>query len=153
MQVSETLSLFDGTLFNEKYKAVVQKFIDAGGVKILTPGQKAELEDGVAVVYLVTEGVTDAPAVLEAHRRYFDLHYTITGTDIIAYEPLQRCMDIKEPYNDTGDYILFNGTAQNTLAVSAGNFCLIGPEWAHMALYGKTGPVVKLVFKVPVKLA
>lgn len=114
-------------------------------------GTKKELAAGVSVVFIEAEKSFTYEGVLEAHRKYHDLHCTIQGTDIIVSKPAESCTDIKKEYDAEGDYILFNEKVKERIFLEEGWMCLLPPAEAHMALLGDGGLVKKLVFKIPVK--
>jgi beta-galactosidase beta subunit len=112
-------------------------------------GDKTTVTGDVTVVFLSAEGTGDNMNLLEAHRKFMDLHCTLQGTDVIAYKPVADCGVVQKAYDEAGDYILFTDTPGKQLQVEPGSYCLIPTSFAHMALYGKCGPVKKLVFKIP----
>lgn len=114
-------------------------------------GEKMLLQDDIAVIFINAEGSDDNKNVLEAHRKNFDLHFTLSGCDVIVSKAVEACTNIKTAYTENGDYILFDEVPEEHYNIAEGMFCLIPPEIAHMALYGHCGPVTKLVFKIPVQ--
>lgn len=114
-------------------------------------GDKQKLDEDISVVFLAAAGTDEWKNVLEAHRRFYDLHCTMEGIDIIASKPVIDCSSIRTEYNSEGDYILFDEAPSGSIEVPAGTYCLIPPADAHMALYGNCGFVRKLVFKIPIQ--
>lgn len=113
-------------------------------------GDKRKLAEEISVVFLAAEGTEQWTNVLEAHRKFYDLHCTAEGNDIIVAKPVKDCNSIRTDYTEEGDYILYNEVPEESIEVPAGMYCLIPPADAHMALYGNCGFVRKLVFKIPV---
>jgi YhcH/YjgK/YiaL family protein len=112
-------------------------------------GEKLKTAAGIAVVFLNATGSNDWENILEAHQKFYDLHYCIEGQDCIVSKPVKNCTHTREDYNELLDYSLYNEVPEEKALVQAGNFCLIPPADAHMALYGDCGLVKKLVFKIP----
>jgi YhcH/YjgK/YiaL family protein len=116
----------------------------------LVHGKKLSLDHGVTVVLLDMDApVLEAP-LLEAHRQYHDLHCTLAGVDVIGGTPIRETFHVKQEYNSEHDYILFTETPESLVEVRPGNYCLISPLWAHMALLNPPRHVRKVVFKIPV---
>lgn len=149
MKISDSLEIYRNLLPGAHSWDTINTFLLSGEASQMNHGEKHELNHGITVVCLDIEAATDNLNVLEAHRRYYDLHHTISGSDNVAFEPVTNCTLIKTAYQEEGDYILFEQEPANRVAVDAGYFCMIGPETAHMALYPPTGLVRKLVFKIP----
>lgn len=116
----------------------------------VTHGEKRKLAEEISVVFLAAEGTEQWTNVLEAHRKFYDLHCTAEGNDIIVAKPVKACNNVRTEYTEEGDYMLYNEVPEESIEVTAGMYCLIPPADAHMALYGKCGFVRKLVFKIPV---
>jgi biofilm protein TabA len=65
----------------------------------------------------------------EAHKIYCDIHYSVTGSERIAYAPLHT-MKESQAYNTEKDYSLYTGTG-DWLLVGEGMFCLLLPQDVH----------------------
>jgi YhcH/YjgK/YiaL family protein len=150
MYLSEQLSDFCGSITKQQID-VVNNFLslpDNWNEK--KHGDKQQLGENISVVFLAATGSDEWKNVLEAHQKFYDLHYTLEGNDRVASKPVIDCRNIKSAYTEEGDYALYDEAPAKTIAVSEGCFCLIPPADAHMALYGDCGFVKKLVFKIPV---
>jgi YhcH/YjgK/YiaL family protein len=123
----------------------------ANGTYDFQYGTKKELNGGLSVVFIEGEKSFAYDGVLEAHKKYCDLHCTMQGTDIIELKPVESCTAIKKEYDAEGDYVLFNERGDEKILLEEGWMCLLKPTDAHMALLGDGGLVKKLVFKIPVK--
>ena len=69
--------------------------------------------------------------ISEAHRKYIDLQYVLSGSEIIEYETLENQNIVKE-YDKENDYTLYNLKNKNTLILSEGMFAIFYPEDLHM---------------------
>ena len=117
-----------------------------------TPTGRYEL-DGDRLYCLVqryrTKPVTQAK--LEAHRKYADVQYLITGRETILWAPLASLTTVTQPY-DAGRDIEFFATVTGTTPVNldAGYFSVLFPADGHAPGIEWTGAqdVVKAVVKV-----
>lgn len=134
----------------EQQMVVSAYLIDPSNWKQSKHGDKKILTENISVVFIAALCNEDNKNLLEAHRKFYDLHCTLEGNDTIAAKPLSLCKHVKRAYSEDGDYILFNEAPYETKVLPSGFFCLIPPADAHMALYGKGGFVKKIVFKIPV---
>ena len=87
---------------------------------------------------------------LEAHRRYLDIQYVVTGSDLIGYLPLADCQRISSPYDLQRDIEFYFDRPTTWLTVNAGMFALFYPHDAHAPLAAE-GEVHKVVVKVAVE--
>lgn len=94
--------------------------------------------------------VTDDPR-FEAHRKYLDIQYVVSGTEAMGWAPLDQ-LAVNIPYMDDRDIML--GTvpaeARTLVPFSAGYAILLYPSDAHGPglAAGEPEPVVKVVVKV-----
>ena len=65
----------------------------------------------------------------EAHIRYCDIHYSVSGSERIGYANKSHMLEIQE-YNPDKDYALYTG-AGDWITVPEGSFCLLLPEDIH----------------------
>jgi len=126
------------------------EYISKTDLKNIKPG-KYEI-DGENIFALISEYKTksEQEGMLEAHRKYLDVQYVISGEEMMGYVPLGR-QQILEPYKEENDIIFFNGEKSFT-KVSSGMFVIFFPEDVHMpgiSVNGKSS-VKKLVIKVKV---
>ena len=85
----------------------------------------------------------------EAHRRFVDIQYLVSGTERMGYAELDD-LEVVEPYDEPRDFIKLKGTGQ-LVVVRAGAFVLFGPRDAHMPNLALAKP--EAVRKVVVKAA
>jgi biofilm protein TabA len=85
----------------------------------------------------------------EAHRRYIDLQYVVSGTERIGYAHLSRLA--QGDYIPEKDFLGLTGDG-SYITLSAGDFMLLFPEDAHMPgmAVGDPVPVKKVVVKVAI---
>jgi YhcH/YjgK/YiaL family protein len=65
----------------------------------------------------------------EAHRRYVDLQYIVSGEELIGYAPLAG-QEVLIPYNEEKDALFIAGDS-SMIKMSAGMFAVFFPQDAH----------------------
>jgi len=135
-----------GTSFSAAFE-----FLKKSDLAGLAPG-KYEI-DGSNVYAMVSQYDTRPreEGKWEAHRKYFDIQYIVSGSELIGYSNLEA-LTVTTPYNEKDDYMLLDGHG-DFLTASAGKFFIFSPQDAHMpcmAIGGRSGPVKKVVVKIRV---
>ena len=108
--------------------------------------------DGDNIFCLVQRYDTRTPDTgnLEAHKKYIDVQYVVSGEEIINHiDP--KGLEVRKPYDDSIDKILFHPPARmNPVVLTGGMFGIYWPDDAHMACMQVAGPakVHKVVVKV-----
>ena len=84
----------------------------------------------------------------EAHKKYIDIHYCISGSEGIGYADVATLTPTTE-YDEENDYFLLSGEYQKVI-LREGDFCIVFPEDAHIPMMcGFTGgKLLKAVAKV-----
>lgn len=96
-----------------------------------------------------TGGRGRAAAKLEAHRRYIDIQYIVSGVDVIGWRELSTCVRPESEFSVANDCIFFTDPSELWLDLGAERFAIFFPQDAHAPLAGE-GPVHKIVIKVAV---
>jgi YhcH/YjgK/YiaL family protein len=128
-------------------------FLRKPGLQKLPDGKIEINGDHVfAMVQRYDTQVYDEPK-FEAHRKYLDVQFIVSGEEIIGWAPLES-MTITEAYNADKD-ICFGTVAKEKwtpVYLRAGELMVLWPEDAHAPkLAGrKSSPVMKIVVKVAV---
>ena len=88
--------------------------------------------------------------VWEAHRKYIDLQYIVSGIELIGYKEISE-LQITDPYNVDTDAAFYSGEG-NFLTMYSGMFMILYPQDGHMPgiSTGEVGQVIKIVAKLPV---
>jgi YhcH/YjgK/YiaL family protein len=83
----------------------------------------------------------------EAHRRYLDLQYLVSGIERMGVAPIDRL--VAGEYQEDRDIVWLSGSG-DFLTFGAGQFMILWPGDAHMAGVeaGVPGPVRKVVVKI-----
>jgi YhcH/YjgK/YiaL family protein len=134
------------------------EYIHNTDLQNIQPG-KYEI-DGKNIFALVSEYKTklESEGKLEAHRKYIDVQYVISGEELMGYSPLGNPafaeatagrQQILEPYKEENDIVFFTGE-KSFIKVTSGMFAIFFPEDVHMPgiASGKSSSVKKLVIKV-----
>ena len=124
------------------------EYIKATDLKNLPAGKYPI--DGENIFALISEYKTkpEFEGKLEAHKKYIDVQYVISGEELMGYVPIggQKVLDA---YKEENDIIFFAGEKSFT-KVSSGMFAIFFPEDVHMPgiMIKESSPVKKLVIKV-----
>jgi len=106
--------------------------------------------DGDKVYAVVQEYETKAPGKFEAHKKYIDIQFIVSGKELIGYENIKALTPDTE-YDAEKDFMLFEGKKGTTeLILESGMFAVFYPEDGHMPGCMAESPekVVKIVVKV-----
>ena len=120
--------------------------VDLGG---LAPGRNDIDGDAMFVILDRTDGRRREGARLEAHRRYIDIQYTVSGQEEIGWSPLASCATADGTFDETTDIGFFRDAPSTWLRVPPGSFAIFFPEDAHAPLAGH-GALVKAIVKIAV---
>ncbi len=114
------------------------------------PGGRHEI-DGDRVFALVNRdpGRGRSGARLEAHRKYIDIQYLVSGREEIGWRPTRECREVTEPYVAERDIMFFGDASQTWIDLPVGKFMIFWPEDAHAPL-AALGDNLKVVIKVAV---
>ncbi len=84
----------------------------------------------------------------EAHKKYIDIHYCISGSEGIGYADVSSLKPTTE-YDEKNDYFLLSGDYQRVI-LREGDFCVVFPEDAHIPMMRGfcDGKLLKAVAKV-----
>jgi YhcH/YjgK/YiaL family protein len=86
----------------------------------------------------------------EAHRKYIDIQYVISGKEIMNIAPLSTAKEVVTPYDATKDIEFLTVDKINKLIATPSNFFIFFPEDAHRPGLkdGVSSNVRKIVIKV-----
>lgn len=135
-------------------------FLRTMATAALAPGRH-EI-DGDRVYAMVAKYDTRAfdEAEPEAHRKYLDIQYVISGRETVLWTPLGETAAPTKEYDSERDIIFFARNARaRPFELAAGHFCVLFPEDGHQpgchagaSTAGAEGPqpVHKVIVKVRV---
>jgi biofilm protein TabA len=127
------------------------RFLTETDLAALAPGRH-EL-NGQRLFALVSEYVPKPPAECrwEAHRRYIDLQYVVSGLERMGVAPIERLV-VTESYQEERDIMWLSGSG-DFLTFGAGQFMILWPGDAHMpgVEAGVSGQARKVVVKIAIE--
>jgi biofilm protein TabA len=110
--------------------------------------------DGDNLFATVSEYLTknEETTNFEAHRKYIDIQYVISGKEFMNVVPLKKAREIVTPYDSSKDIEFMKVAKAEKHAATPDNFFLFFPGDAHRPGLKETvnSPVRKIVIKVKV---
>lgn len=108
--------------------------------------------DGDKVYYTIQRYTTKAMSQgrLEAHRKYIDIQFLLSGQELLGYAPVKD-LTVAEEYNPQKDIAFFNTPKDITkIKLEPGLFCILFPDDAHLPCCHLAAPaeVRKVVIKI-----
>ena len=125
------------------------EYLRAPGLASIPDGRHAVDGDRVYASIEHRDGRTQQGAKPEFHRKYIDIQYTVSGTEVIGWRALQDCRDLATPYDPARDVGFFADAPDFWQVLKPGTFAIFFPEDVHAPLAG-AGPVHKVVMKIAV---
>jgi len=91
--------------------------------------------------------------VLEAHRKYYDIHYVVSGREKIYITQKSKC-ELDKEYNEEKDFMLFQKDTRHDIiaTLNKGEFCVVSTDEAHAPSI-RAGGLSEEVKKVVIKIA
>lgn len=106
-------------------------------------------------IYLNVDDATLRPKkeqVLEAHRRYVDIHFPLSGNEEVGWRNMQTVsVPSTAPFDEQRDFAFYAQEATAYFTAQPGTFYVMFPEDAHAPIIGQ-GHLRKIVAKVLVDL-
>ena len=135
-----------------KYLQKCLDFLNAGNL----PGNKepVELGDGIRCIGNYYDTLPAAQCKFEAHHKFCDIQCVVSGEEKMGITPAGK--GVACPYNEAKDVYFVEDEADEYVELKAGSLLVLYPEDLHQVKVqleeGKSVPIVKMVFKVPVEL-
>lgn len=137
----------------DKYLSLNPHFSKA--LKFLRRGDLAELEPGrhdidgkdIYAVIVKGNGRPKDQAKLEAHRRYIDIQFIVSGCDEMGWQSTALCKKVEQKFDPDSDAEIFNDPVATWLTVGAGELAVFFPHDAHAPAAG-SAEFHKVVVKV-----
>ena len=134
-------------LDSEVYKAL--EYLHTTDFQNIITGRHDIEEDSIFALIndYKTKPVIDG--LFEAHRKYIDVQYVASGSELIGYAPLSNQV-VTKSYDEEQDYALFEGSA-SYIRLDQGMFAIFSPDDLHMPGVDEVSrDVRKVVVKVKV---
>jgi len=122
-------------------------FLRQPGLDTLAAGRYEIDGDRVYALVFEDEGKEKEGALLEAHQRYLDVQYTVTGAECIGWKSTPACASVSKPYDAENDAVLFTDPSTIWIDVPAQHFVVLLPHDAHAPMHGE-GLIRKVVLKI-----
>lgn len=136
---------------NERFQKAYE-FLHQNDLATLLLGRNEISGDEVFANVQEYDTVPAAQKHYEAHRRYFDIQYIVSGEEAIAVTPVEGVEPFQE-FDGASDFCLYGEPAAcSWVPLHAGELMILGPEEAHKPGCALAGPehVRKIVVKVAV---
>ena len=136
-------------LSTERYRKALE-FLARPDLADLEPGRHDIMGDEV---FANVQELTTVPAGeknYEAHRRYADIHYVISGTELIGVAPVAECAPVGE-FSEADDFGLYTpGGREAWATLTPGDLVVTPPCDAHKpgCCPGEPAPLKKICVKV-----
>ncbi len=124
-------------------------YIKKTNFSLLSSGKYEIVKGKIFVTVDNSDGKGLTGAKLEAHKKFIDIQYAISGIDIIGWKSVFKCQNPQNPFDDSKDIQFFSDAPDTWLDVKEGMFALLLPTDAHAPLAFE-GQVRKAIFKVAV---
>jgi YhcH/YjgK/YiaL family protein len=117
----------------------------------LKDGRHAIEGDEIYALLFSYDTEPESARSFEAHRKYIDVQYLLSGREIIHWAALQELTPAGE-YSDEQDIVFLSGDSRARLQLIPGTFALFFPEDAHKpnCAWDDPRPARKVVVKVRV---
>ncbi len=107
-------------------------------------------EDGcIKASHEVVAMLPQGKQMLEAHRRFIDIHVPISGDETIGWASLKHLRNITEKYDEGKDVEFFGDEPQSYITVRPGQCVIFFPEDAHAPNIG-VGRHKKICVKIAI---
>ncbi len=123
-------------------------FLDQPGLAELPDGKYEIAGERVYAMISHDQGRTVSDGELEAHRKYLDIQFVISGNESMGWKNREGLVNSME-YDEERDLEFFKGEPGSIMRVPPGSFIVFLPSDAHLPLIGK-GEIHKVVVKVAV---
>jgi YhcH/YjgK/YiaL family protein len=125
-------------------------YIRQNDMTAIKPGRYEIENDRLVMLVFENNNPTTDTCKLEGHRRYIDLQYWVSGSELMGHEIL-KSQPLLEDYNEKADYAFYNCNASFSRLLP-GMFVIYYPTDLHTAVTDpQSGPMVrKIVFKIHV---
>jgi YhcH/YjgK/YiaL family protein len=131
------------------YSGILSEYVDIiKGISPDHPLGKFELSGGAYYNVVISKSRKEEDALYEAHRKYIDLQYILSKSEVMGCAPLSSAKEVT-PYSEENDCAFY--TADGSFETyNEGDFVIFFTDDAHMPAVGE-GECKKVIIKVPVK--
>lgn len=130
-------------LLNEALRWVAEHHNDNFETGTLLLNNKGTLKVNREEVTMLPQG----KQMLEAHKRFIDIHVPISNEETIGWASIKHLKNITKPYSEENDIIFYGDEPQSYITVRPGQCVIFFPEDAHAPNIGM-GPHRKYCVKI-----
>ncbi len=123
-------------------------YISSNDLSKINPGRYEIDKDSLVMIVFEFEPTNTNESRLEGHRRYIDLQYWVSGSELMGHEILNS-QPVLEPYSDKSDCVIHDCQASFSRLLT-GMFVIYYPTDLHTAVVDPLSceKVKKIVFKI-----
>ena len=131
-----------------KYLDLALEYLCSHPLDEFQPGHYEIAGDDVYLNVFDYETIPEEQGFFEAHKRYADIHMTITGKEIVGVSDTAK-VTVKS-WDEEADLMEVEGAVEHYMKLSPGKVLVTLPEDAHKVklVAGQPSPVRKAVVKV-----
>mgnify|MGYP001167358972 CR=1 FL=1 len=122
-------------------------FLRQEGLEQLATGRYEIDGDRVYALIFEGDGKAKEDYLLEAHERYLDVQFTVSGEECIGWKSTPACQITHKPYDPEVEAVLFSEPATIWIDVPEKHFVVLLPNDAHAPMQGQ-GHIRKVVVKI-----
>ncbi|MEO6916493.1 MAG: YhcH/YjgK/YiaL family protein [Chitinophagaceae bacterium] len=134
-----------------KHFAAAFNYLSSTDFMNLEPGKHDIVPDELFAILSEYQTKASAGEEMEAHKKYIDIQYIVSGTEKMGVALLKE-QAISKSYSDEKDFLLYANAPDYFIELGAGQFVIFYPNDLHLPTIEVNGPatVRKIVMKVSV---
>ena len=133
---------------NPEFRKVFE-YIRSADFSSLPEGVTPIGDGKLTVNHIHPAGKSRETQLLEAHRRYIDIHMPIDTCETIGWKPTGEIRNWTSPYDEDGDCALSAEKPATYFELRPGDIAIVWPEDAHAPAISESR-IHKVIFKIPV---
>ena len=135
------------------FKEIIEKALDFCETAEGKEEGRYDIGSGVFALIQKYETKPKADCGLEAHKKYIDLQYVVSGAEVMGFCNID-CGDPIAEFNEEKDVQMFKHCDMGLLTYKKGDFAVFFPQDLHLPRCQSINiePVVKVVVKIPVEV-
>ena len=111
----------------------VFEFIEINNLSTFEVGEYEIAGRDAFIIIAEDNEFSEKKNIIEAHRKYIDIQFALSGEFGITWKALQDCKHIHTDYNSEKDYIFYNDKPDFKILLRVGKFAILFPDDAHFA--------------------
>jgi len=123
------------------------EYIQNNDLSRMEPGKIVLDGDNLYISICEIEGRKPEVAKVEAHKKYIDIQFIISGLETMGWTSIENCIHEADAYNAQNDIIFYTEKPSTYISVNPGEFVIFFPEDGHAPAIGD-GPIKKAIVKV-----